>query len=327
MMVVGEGRDIFEAREKVYGQISRIKCDNLFYRNDIAHYAMENTAKVIDGKAVSLAVKDRVKEQIPLLEAKYGRKPSLAVIIVGENPASQVYVRNKVKAAAYVGMDSRQVTLPESVSEEELLNVIDGLNRDDAVDGILVQLPLPKHINEKNVIYAISREKDVDGFHILNVGALWTGTPCIKPCTPKGIIELIKSTGVQISGKTAVVVGRSNIVGKPVAKLLLDENATVIIAHSRTADLKAITKLADILVVAVGKVGVVTGDMVKPGAVVIDVGMNRNAEGKLVGDIDYESVARAAGYVTPVPGGVGPMTIAMLMENTIECFLDRENKA
>ena len=326
MMVVGEGRDIFEAREKVYGQISRIKCDNLFYRNDIAHYAMENTAKVIDGKAVSLAVKDRVKEQIPLLEAKYGRKPSLAVIIVGENPASQVYVRNKVKAAAYVGMDSRQVTLPESVSEEELLNVIDGLNRDDAVDGILVQLPLPKHINEKNVIYAISREKDVDGFHILNVGALWTGTPCIKPCTPKGIIELIKSTGVQISGKTAVVVGRSNIVGKPVAKLLLDENATVIIAHSRTADLKAITKLADILVVAVGKVGVVTGDMVKPGAVVIDVGMNRNVEGKLVGDIDYESVAHAAGYVTPVPGGVGPMTIAMLMENTIECFLDRMNK-
>ncbi len=326
MMVVGQGRDILEAREKVYGQISRIKCDNLFYRNDIAHYAMENTAKIIDGKAVSLAVKDRVKEQIPLLEAKYGRKPSLAVIIVGENPASQVYVRNKVKAAAYVGMDSRQITLPESVSEEELLNVIDGLNRDAAVDGILVQLPLPKHINEKNVIYAISREKDVDGFHILNVGALWTGTPCIKPCTPKGVIELIKSTGVQISGKTAVVVGRSNIVGKPVAKLLLDENATVIIAHSRTADLKSITELADILVVAVGKAGVVTGDMVKPGAVVIDVGMNRNAEGRLVGDIDYESVSRVAGYVTPVPGGVGPMTIAMLMENTIECFLDRENK-
>ncbi len=326
MMVVGEGRDIFEARDKVYGQISRIKCDNLFYRNDIAHYAMENTAEIIDGKAVSLAVKDRVKEQIPLLEAKYGRKPSLAVIIVGENPASQVYVRNKVKAAAYVGMDSRQVTLPESVSEEQLLNVIDGLNRDDAVDGILVQLPLPKHINEKNVIYAISREKDVDGFHILNVGALWTGTPCIKPCTPKGIIELIKSTGVQISGKTAVVVGRSNIVGKPVAKLLLDENATVIIAHSRTADLKAITQLADILVVAVGKAGVVTGDMVKPGAVVIDVGMNRNAEGKLVGDIDFDSVSRVAGHVTPVPGGVGPMTIAMLMENTIECFLGRMNK-
>ncbi len=327
MMVVAEGRDIATARDKVYSEIARIKCDNLFYRNDIAHQAMESQkASVIDGKAVSLAVKDRIREQIPLLEVKYGRKPSLAVIIVGENPASQVYVRNKVKAAAYVGMNSRLVTMPESVSEEVLLEMIDNLNRDESVDGILVQLPLPKHINEKKVIYAISREKDVDGFHILNVGALWTGTPCIKPCTPKGIIELIKSTGVPISGKTAVVVGRSNIVGKPVAKLLLDENATVIIAHSRTADLAAMTKLADILVVAVGKENVVTGDMVKPGAVVIDVGMNRNAEGKLVGDIDYESVSRVAGYVTPVPGGVGPMTIAMLMENTIECFIDRNNK-
>ncbi len=327
MMVVAEGRDIATARDKVYSEIARIKCDNLFYRNDIAHQAMESQkASVIDGKAVSLAVKDRIREQIPLLEVKYGRKPSLAVIIVGENPASQVYVRNKVKAAAYVGMNSRLVTMPESVSEEVLLEMIDNLNRDESVDGILVQLPLPKHINEKKVIYAISREKDVDGFHILNVGALWTGTPCIKPCTPKGIIELIKSTGVPISGKTAVVVGRSNIVGKPVAKLLLDENATVIIAHSRTADLAAMTKLADILVVAVGKENVVTGDMVKPGAVVIDVGMNRNSEGKLVGDIDYESVSRVAGYVTPVPGGVGPMTIAMLMENTIECFIDRNNK-
>ena len=327
MMVVAEGRDIREARDKVYSEIARIKCDNLFYRNDIAHQAMENVkASVIDGKAVSLAVKDRIREQIPLLEVKYGRKPSLAVIIVGENPASQVYVRNKVKAAAYVGMNSRLVTMPENVSEEVLLEMIDNLNRDDSVDGILVQLPLPKHINEKKVIYAISREKDVDGFHILNVGALWTGTPCIKPCTPKGIIELIKSTGVPIAGKTAVVVGRSNIVGKPVAKLLLDENATVIIAHSRTADLGAMTRLADILVVAVGKEGVVTGDMVKPGAVVIDVGMNRNSEGKLVGDIDYESVSRVAGYVTPVPGGVGPMTIAMLMENTIECFIDRNSK-
>ena len=329
MMAVGEGRDIFEARDKVYSQLPRIKCDNLFYRNDIAHYAMENNtttprAAIIDGKAVSLAVKDRVKEQIPLLEAKYGRKPSLTVIIVGENPASQVYVRNKVKAASYVGMESRLVALPESVSEEELLSTIASLNADDSVDGILVQLPLPRHINEKKVIYAISREKDVDGFHILNVGSLWTGTPCIKPCTPKGIIELIKSTGVGIAGKVAVVVGRSNIVGKPVAKLLLDENATVVIAHSRTADLGAITRLADILVVAVGKEGIVKGDMVKSGAVVIDVGMNRNAEGKLTGDVDFESVSRRAAYITPVPGGVGPMTIAMLMENTLECFLDRE---
>ncbi len=328
MMVVGDGSDIFEAREKVYSQISRIECDNLFYRNDIAHYAMENTPKaaIIDGKAVSLAVKDRVKEQIPLLEAKYGRKPSLTVIIVGENPASQVYVRNKVKAAGYVGMESHLVALPESISEEELLSTIASLNADDSVDGILVQLPLPKHINEKKVIYAISKEKDVDGFHILNVGSLWTGTPCLKPCTPKGIIELIKSAGVQISGKVAVVVGRSNIVGKPVAKLLLDENATVIIAHSRTEDLKSITLLADILVVAVGKEGVVTGDMVKSGATVIDVGMNRNSEGKLVGDVDFESVSKKAAYITPVPGGVGPMTIAMLMENTLECFINRANR-
>ncbi len=324
LMVVAEGRDIFDARRKVYADIARIKCDNLFYRKDIAHFAMEYArAAVIDGKAISLAVKDRIKEQVPLLEVKYGRKPSLAVIIVGENPASQVYVRNKVKAATYVGMNSRLVSMPESVSEKALLDMIASLNGDDTVDGILVQLPLPKHIDESKVIYSIAREKDVDGFHILNVGALWLGTPCIKPCTPKGIIELIKSTGVPMAGKNAVVVGRSNIVGKPVAKLLLDENATVTIAHSRTPDLKAVTLQADILVVAVGKENVVTGDMVKPGAVVIDVGMNRNAEGKLTGDVDYESVSHRAGYLTPVPGGVGPMTIAMLMQNTIECFLER----
>ena len=245
------------------------------------------------------------------------------MIIVGENPASQVYVRNKVKTAAYVGMDSRLVELPESTGEAELLAHIDALNRDASVDGILVQLPLPKHIDETKVIYAIDRSKDVDAFHILNVGSLWLGDACIKPCTPKGVIELIKSTGTEIAGKHAVVVGRSNIVGKPVAKLLLDENATVTIAHSRTPDLGAITRLADILVVAVGKEAVVTGDMVKPGAVVIDVGMNRNAEGRLVGDVDFQSAALKASWITPVPGGVGPMTIAMLMENTLDCFVDR----
>ena len=218
-------------------------------------------------------------------------------------------------------MESHLVELPESVSEEELLRTIDTLNRDSSVDGILVQLPLPKHIDESKVIFAIDKSKDVDGFHILNVGSLWVGAECIKPCTPKGIIELIKSTGVDIQGKHAVVVGRSNIVGKPVAKLLLDENATVTIAHSRTPDLGKITREADILVVAVGKEGVVTGDMVKAGAVVIDVGMNRNAEGKLVGDVDFQSAAMKASWITPVPGGVGPMTIAMLMENTLECYL------
>lgn len=280
-------------------------------------------ANIIDGKAISLAIKDEVKAQIPELEAKYGRKPCLCVIIVGENPASQVYVRNKVKAAEYVGMKSLLLRLPEDTPEADLLATIQKLNADDEVDGILVQLPLPKHISEDKVIDAIAKEKDVDGFHVLNVGSLWIGDKCIVPCTPKGCIHLIKSTGIDIKGKLAVVVGRSNIVGKPVAKLLLDENATVVIAHSRTADLKALTLQADILVVAVGKENVVTADMVKPGAVVIDVGMNRNAEGKLCGDIDFAGVSEVAGWITPVPGGVGPMTIAMLMKNTVECFLLR----
>ena len=280
-------------------------------------------ANIIDGKAISLAIKDEVKAQIPELEAKYGRKPCLCVIIVGENPASQVYVRNKVKAAEYVGMKSMLLRLPEETPETDLLATIQKLNADSEVDGILVQLPLPKHISEDKVIDAIAKEKDVDGFHVLNVGSLWIGDKCIVPCTPKGCIHLIKSTGIDIKGKLAVVVGRSNIVGKPVAKLLLDENATVVIAHSRTADLKALTLQADILVVAVGKENVVTADMVKPGAVVIDVGMNRNAEGKLCGDVDFAGVSEVAGWITPVPGGVGPMTIAMLMKNTIECFLLR----
>lgn len=280
-------------------------------------------AKIIDGKAISLAIKDEVKAQIPSLEAKYGRRPCLCVIIVGENPASQVYVRNKVKAAEYVGMKSLLLRLPEETAEADLLATIARLNADDQVDGILVQLPLPKHISEDKVIDAIAKEKDVDGFHVLNVGSLWIGDKCIVPCTPKGCIHLIKSTGIDIKGKLAVVVGRSNIVGKPVAKLLLDENATVVMAHSRTADLKALTLQADILVVAVGKEKVITADMVKPGAVVIDVGMNRNAAGNLCGDVDFAAVADVAGWITPVPGGVGPMTIAMLMKNTVECFLDK----
>lgn len=280
-------------------------------------------ANIIDGKAISAAIKEEIKAQIPEFETKWGRKPCLCVIIVGENPASQVYVRNKVKSAEYVGMTSLLIRMDETVSEEELLGTIRRLNADDSVDGILVQLPLPKHISEDKVIDAIAKEKDVDGFHILNVGSLWVGDKCIVPCTPKGCIHLIKSTGMDIKGKIAVVVGRSNIVGKPVAKLLLDENATVIMAHSRTADLKALTLQADILVVAVGKEKVITADMVKPGAVVIDVGMNRNAEGKLCGDVDFEGASEVAGWITPVPGGVGPMTIAMLMENTVECFLSR----
>lgn len=288
-------------------------------------------AQIIDGKALSLSLKEEMKERIVDLEAKYGRKPCLAVIIVGDNPASRSYVRGKIKAAEFVGMDSRLIELPEDISEEALLAKIAELNAEAVVDGILVQLPLPKHIDEDRVIDAISIEKDVDGFHPQNVSNLWLGRPCIVPCTPKGIITMIGTTGINISGKKAVVVGRSNIVGKPVAKLLLDRNATVTIAHSRTVDLPAVCREADILVAAVGRPEMIKGDMIKPGAVVIDVGINRipvvkedGTEGsRLVGDVDFASASEVAGWITPVPGGVGPMTITMLMQNTIECFLNR----
>ena len=321
MMVVAEGKDTRAAREKVYAEIAKIQCDNLFHRRDIAHWALDG--RILDGKALAASIKDELKERVGKLEVKYGRKPSLAVIIVGNNPASQVYVRNKVKSAIYVGMNSRLITMAEDATEEALLNMIDDLNRDPEVDGILVQLPLPKQINEERVIDAIAKEKDVDGFHPGNVSDLWLGRPCTVPCTPKGILRLIDESGIDLAGKTAVVVGRSNIVGKPVAKLLLDRNATVIIAHSRTKDLKAMTLQADVLVVAVGRPNMVTGDMVKPGAVVIDVGINRDADGKLCGDVDYVGARLRASAITPVPGGVGPMTIAMLMENTVESFLAR----
>lgn len=278
-------------------------------------------SSIIDGKAVSLAVKEELKARISELAGEGKRIPCLAVIIVGDNPASRSYVRGKIKAAEFVGMDSRLIELPENVQEEALLKEIAALNADPLVDGILVQLPLPAHICEDRVIDAISVEKDVDGFHPQNVAALWLGRPCIVPCTPKGIIHLIRSTGVEVSGRKAVVVGRSNIVGKPVAKLLLDLNATVTIAHSRTRDLAALTREADILVAAVGRPRMITGDMVKPGAVVIDVGINRTEDGHLVGDVDFESASAVAGWITPVPGGVGPMTIAMLMQNTLEAYL------
>lgn len=278
---------------------------------------------IIDGKAVAASVKEEIKAKIPDLVSKYGRRPCLAVVIVGENPASQTYVRNKVNSALYVGMQSRKIELPATSTEQELLNEVARLNADPQLDGVLVQLPLPKHMDEAKVIDAIAKEKDVDGFHPLNVAGLWQNKSAMVPCTPKGVMRLLKETGVDPAGKIAVVVGRSNIVGKPVAKLLLDANATVIMAHSRTPDLGAVTRMADILVVAVGKEGLVTGDMIKPGAVVIDVGINRGADGKLHGDVDFESAAPVAGHITPVPGGVGPMTIAMLMENTLECYLDR----
>ena len=278
---------------------------------------------IIDGKAISQAVKDEVKAEVAGIAARGGRVPCLCVIIVGENPASQVYVRNKVKAAAYTGMESRLIELPASVSQEDLLARIAELNEDAAVDGILVQLPLPGHIDEEKVIDAICPEKDVDGFHPSNVAGLWLGKDCIVPCTPAGVMCLLDSTGVDLKGKSAVVVGRSNIVGKPVAKLLLDRNATVTIAHSRTADLGAVCRQADVLVAAVGRPALITGDMVKPGAIVIDVGINRLPDGSLCGDVDFASCSEVAGWITPVPGGVGPMTIALLMKNTLRCYLLR----
>lgn len=275
---------------------------------------------IIDGKQLSQSLKDEMKTEVVELAARYGRKPCLDVIIVGNNPASRSYVRGKIKATEYCGFDGELIELPEEVSEAELLQTIDTLNHNESVDGILVQLPLPKHINEQKVIDTISPEKDVDGFHPENVARLWLNQPCIYPCTPKGIIVLLERAGVELAGKHAVVIGRSNIVGKPVAKLLLDKNCTVTIAHSRTRNLPALCREADILVAAVGKAKMVTADFVKQGAAVIDVGINRTEDGHLVGDVDFEAVKDIAGCITPVPGGVGPMTITMLMRNTIECF-------
>ena len=280
---------------------------------------------VISGKQLSDRMKAEMAAEVATFPQKYGRVPHLVVILVGEDPASQVYVRNKAKACEVVGMKSTLMLLPAETSEAELLERIAVLNADDGVDGILVQLPLPRHISEPKVVEAISHEKDVDGFHPLNTATLWQKRPnssCIVPCTPAGIIRLLEEGNVEIAGKHAVVLGRSQIVGLPVSKLLLDRNATVTICHSRTANLPEITRQADILVVAIGKAKFVTGEMVKDGAAVIDVGMDRDPEtGKLCGDVDFDSVAPKASVITPVPGGVGPMTIACLMRNTIDCFL------
>lgn len=273
-------------------------------------------AQIIDGKKISAEIRTEISAEVERLKSE-GVLPGLAVIIVGENPASKVYVRNKGKACAEVGMYSEIIEMEENTSEETLLLKIDELNKRDDIHGILVQLPLPKQIDESAVIAAISPEKDVDAFCAVNVGKMMLGEASFLPCTPAGIIELIKRSGIDISGKECVVVGRSNIVGKPVAQLLLAENGTVTICHSRTKDLKAVTSRADILVVAIGKADFITGDMVKKGAVVIDVGMNRRADGKLTGDVDFATSSEVAGYITPVPGGVGPMTITMLLKNTL----------
>ena len=275
------------------------------------------TAQRIDGIALSHKLRADVSSRAAALKAK-GITPGLAVILVGENPASQVYVRNKVKACQESGLHSLLEKYSEDMSEKALLERIESLNQDSSIHGILVQLPLPQHIDAQRVIEAISPYKDVDGFHIASAGALMTGMPGFWPCTPYGCMKMLESIAYDLKGKHAVVIGRSNIVGKPMAMMLLQKNATVTICHSATPDLKAMTLQADVIVAAVGKRNVLTADMVKPGAVVLDVGMNRNDEGKLCGDVDFEGVEKVASYITPVPGGVGPMTITMLLVNTLE---------
>jgi methylenetetrahydrofolate dehydrogenase (NADP+) / methenyltetrahydrofolate cyclohydrolase len=276
-------------------------------------------AQIIDGKKISQEIKDEIKEQVAQLKAE-GSEVCLAVIQVGNNPASTVYVENKKKACAYTGITSLAYELPEETTEEELLQKIEELNQDKKVNGILVQLPLPKHMDEDKIIEAISPAKDVDGFHPVNVGALSIGKDGFISCTPYGIIQLLKRSGTEIDGKNCVIIGRSNIVGKPMAQLLLRENGTVTIVHSHTKNLKEITAQADIVVAAIGKANYITADYIKEGAVVIDVGINRNENGKLCGDVDFAQVSEKASAITPVPGGVGPMTIAMLMQNCLEAF-------
>ena len=275
-------------------------------------------AVIIDGNNIAQEIRHEVREQSLALKEKTGIVPGLAVILVGEDPASQVYVGRKAKACAEVGFLSREYKLSVDTSESKLLNIISELNADQAIHGILVQLPLPQHIHTDKIIAAIDPQKDVDGFHPYNVGGLVSGNPLFVPCTPSGIMELISRTRIELSGKEAVVVGRSNIVGKPMALLLLAQHATVTICHSRTKDLPAVTRRADVLIAAVGKAGMIKAGMVKEGAVVIDVGVNRLENGKLIGDVAFDEVAARASYITPVPGGVGPMTIAMLMKNTLE---------
>ena len=274
-------------------------------------------AVIIDGKQVSKELRIQVAKEVEELKAKYNVVPGLAVILVGDDPASAVYVRNKHKGCEEVGIKSLQIVMPADTTEEALLNKINELNSDDSVNGILVQLPLPKHISEEKIINAISPEKDVDAFHPTNVGKIMLGKYDFLPCTPAGIMELLKYYNVDINGKECVVIGRSNIVGKPMALLLLAQNGTVTVCHSRTKDLASTVARADILVVAIGKPNFITGDMIKPGAVVIDVGINRLESGKLCGDVEFESASAVSSMITPVPGGVGPMTITMLLKNTV----------
>ena len=275
------------------------------------------TAALLDGKAIAQKVRDEVRHEVARFVAQHGRAPGLDVVLVGEDPASQVYTRNKEKASIEVGMRGRLHRLAADVGEAAVLELVRSLAEDDAVDGILVQLPLPKGINEQRVLDAVPASKDVDGFHPLNAGLLSAGRPGLVPCTPRGCMRLLAEAGTKLEGARAVVVGRSNIVGKPIAQLLLAQHATVTIAHSRTRDLAAVCREADVLIAAVGKARMIQGDWIKPGATVIDVGINRTPEGKLCGDVDTDTARERAAWITPVPGGVGPMTIACLLENTL----------
>ncbi|HGK7144677.1 TPA: bifunctional methylenetetrahydrofolate dehydrogenase/methenyltetrahydrofolate cyclohydrolase [Streptococcus agalactiae] len=277
--------------------------------------------ELIDGKTLSQKMQAELGRKVERLKEQHGIIPGLAVILVGDNPASQVYVRNKERSALEAGFKSETLRLSESISQEELIDIIHQYNEDKSIHGILVQLPLPQHINDKKIILAIDPKKDVDGFHPMNTGHLWSGRPMMVPCTPAGIMEMFREYHVDLEGKHAVIIGRSNIVGKPMAQLLLDKNATVTLTHSRTRNLSEVTKEADILIVAIGQGHFVTKDFVKEGAVVIDVGMNRDENGKLIGDVVFEQVAEVASMITPVPGGVGPMTITMLLEQTYQAAL------
>lgn len=276
--------------------------------------------QIIDGKAVATSVRSALKAEIEALSVSSGKHPGLAVVLVGDDHASRIYVRNKINACAELGIKSTLVELPATCTEEDVLREVCTLNDDDTVHGIIVQLPLPRHIDTDKVLASVKPEKDVDGCHYVQKGKLWTGNPETLPCTPYGCIELLKHYGIEIAGKEAVVVGRSNLVGRPLAELLLRENATVTICHSKTKDLGEVTRRADILCVAIGSGKFIKADMVKDGAVVIDVGMNRDEDGKLCGDVDFKNVADKCSYITPVPGGVGPMTVTMLMKNTVEAF-------
>ncbi len=282
------------------------------------------TAKIIDGKKVSASILEKLTQQTKDLKKQFGRAPGLATVLVGEDPASQVYVRNKNKRCKEIGFQSFEQILPADIPETELLQLVENLNKNPDVDGILVQLPLPNHIRSELILEAILPEKDVDGFHPVNVGGLASGKNVLCPCTPSGVIQMLDYYEISIEGKNAVILGRSNIVGKPQAFLLLHRNATITICHSRTKNLEEVTSSADLLIAAIGKPNYVTANMVKEGAVVIDVGINR-VDGKLTGDVDFGPVAEKASYITPVPGGVGPMTIAMLMSNTLKAFKARVN--